>query len=166
MPQAPPEILFRLSGQVNHAWAQLDALVSAAYVSTLNIDAVEAGITLGRLDAKAKTEKLKKIFRHRKNSAMADLMASISKALEDSKGLRNAMTHGYYLALTKEGEFLWAILPEFIIDDDFSGTQMFVATGPEINDHVSRILGLCGLVLERFGPQELRPLFDLPGRVR
>ena len=41
------------------------------------------------------------------------------------------MTHGYYLAYMKSGEFLWAILPELVVDDDFSGTQMFVATGPK-----------------------------------
>ncbi len=60
----PPQELLLAIGTINYDWAQLDSFISGAYVFTLGIDPIEAGITIGRLDSRAKVEKLKKIYRH------------------------------------------------------------------------------------------------------
>jgi len=165
MPQVPPIELYTLSGMVNHAWATLDAFVSAAFIATLDIDAVEVGVTVGRLETKAKLEKLKKIYRHRRNGRMVELLTSIARVVEDNKGLRNAMTHGRYLAKTRKGEYLWSVLPEFLISEKAeTANQLYVATDAEIMAHAQLITNQCELVLNNFDVEAMNRLFGLPTR--
>ncbi|MDH3195063.1 MAG: hypothetical protein OEL78_01975 [Hyphomicrobiales bacterium] len=165
-PSPPTPALLLSIGWVNHSWAQLDAIISAVYVSTLNLDPVEAGITIGRIETRAKVEKLKKIYRHRKNKRAESIFTAISKTLDKERNLRNALTHGNYMGQTKKGEYIWIILPAFIVDDSFSGNEMFVSDDDKIMEHSKIIISLCGQLLEIFDPKEMRKLFDLPSRVR
>src|SRR5690606_18202633 len=133
-PSPNQEALF-LIGQVNHFWATLDALTAAAFVSTLGGSPVEIGVTLGRLDAIAKLQKLKPIYSYRKDKAKSAVLADIIKRLNKLKPLRNAITHGLYRGRASKGELLWSLMPEFLIGDGISSTELIVSSTDEIKAH-------------------------------
>ena len=162
----PSEQLYSAIGQINFAWSILDALVSAAFVATLGGDAVEIGVTLGRLETKAKVEKLKKIYRHRKSTSKVKALTHMAQEIEALKVLRNAITHGFYLGRSDQNEYCWSILPEFVITDESSANELFVATPQQMLDHAQRISLLATIVYQHFDKAELRKLFDVPSRVR
>jgi hypothetical protein len=151
---------------VQLAWANLDAFVSAAFVAALSGDPVEIGITLGRLETKAKLEKLKKIFRHRGNLAIVETLTEVGKEVEALRELRNAITHGFYLGYSRQAEFAWSILPEFVLNPGDAGTQLFLTTPREMIEHTQRVIALSEKVAGCFGEKELRRLFELPSHVR
>lgn len=164
-PSPGQEELF-LIGQVNHFWAALDALSAAAFVSALSGDPVEIGITLGRLDAIAKLQKLKAIYRYRRDEAKVTALTSIIGRLDKLKPLRNAITHGLYRGKASKGELLWSIMPEFLIGDDIAAFELFVSTTTEIQAHAVTVHGINTELIALFGDAELKRLLDLPSLVR
>lgn len=165
-PSIPSVVTLGQIGLVNYYWAALDALTSAAYIAALKGDAIEIGVTLGELDTIAKVQKLKKIYTYRKDAVNTLKLAALAKSLDKLKPLRNAFTHGWYLGQTQEGEICYALMPQFVIDDEFAGTGFFSATQLEISEHVQGMAHAIGVITGMFEIEELRQLFDLPSRMQ
>lgn len=144
----------------------LDAVTSAAYVAVLKGDPVEIGVTLGQLETIPKINKLQTIFKYRKDVEKAKSLRTVAKELDKLKPLRNAVTHGWYLGESQHGELLYALLPHFVVEDDFAGTSFFCVTKPDIDLHLKKLIECLGIVFHLVDPKELRKLFDLPSRSR
>jgi hypothetical protein len=54
--------------------AQLDAFISAAFFSILNIDPVDFGIVIGRTESPTNLVKMQQIFKHRRDLRKAAVM--------------------------------------------------------------------------------------------
>lgn len=153
-------------GQINYLWANLDAVVSAAIVATMGIDPVEISIILGKLDTRAKVVKLQKIFEHRKDHSKATFLRKLTKQLDERKAFRNAMTHGFYMGHSDDGQHIWALPSSALVTANFSGSEMFVATEDEMVEHSQSIATALSDTLDFFDPASLRALFDLPARTQ
>ena len=105
---APDDSVYTLLGKVNFTWAQLELISSGAYASLFKVDPIELGITIGRIETRAKIGKLHSIARHRRDKKRAATLAEIKKALSKLRSTRNAVTHGAYMGKSAQGDFFQA----------------------------------------------------------
>lgn len=161
-----PELILAL-GYVNFAWAQLDAIVAASLSVYLRMPPVDVGLLVGRVETDAKLKKLKKLALHRRDSDFAAKLARWLKTLKHHRPLRNAVTHGYFVGETSQAESIFSILPEFLVDPtEETAVGMVATTDLELYEHNKAVLNLATEIMNHFGADTLRPLFDLPARVR
>jgi hypothetical protein len=164
---APDNTILALLGSVNFTWAQLDLISSGALASLLKIDPAELGITIGRIETQAKIGKMHSIVRHRRDKKLAILLADAKKELTRLRPTRNAVTHGAYIGKSGKGELCFKLPAEFIVDDGQDTAQeLFVFTSKELEKHVMDVTKVAIILRNKFDSEEMRKLFDLPGRVR
>jgi hypothetical protein len=113
----PPDVLYAI-GQITVAWAQLDAFISAAFFSILNIDPVDFGIVIGRTESPTKLVKMQQIFKHRQELRKAAVMKKAKELIEDLRPLRNTLTHGRYIGKTARDEFCFILPAEFVMGEE------------------------------------------------
>jgi hypothetical protein len=163
----PDESIFALLGWVNFTWAQLDLIASGALASLLKLEPVELGIAFGRIETQAKIAKMHSITRHRRNKELAEILGQAKKELTRLRPMRNAVTHGAYIGKSDQGELLFRLPAEFLVDESQDTAQeLFVCTVPELKQHIVDAGQIAVILRKEFDSAEMRKLFDLPGRVR
>ena len=164
---APSVQTLALLGAINFTWAQLDLISSAAFAALLKIDPVELGITLGRVETRAKIIKMHHVARHRRDKETAKSLSEVKKELARLRPARNATTHGSYLGKTNKGELLFKIPAEFIIDDGAdTAHELYVLTISELQQHIVDTTKVATGLMSAFPRAELEKLFYLRSRVR
>lgn len=163
--ETPPQELYTSIGIINYCWAELDAMVTASLVATTGIGAIETCILMGRLDERAKVQRLSKIFSHRSDKERFEVLKNAAKVLENQKDFRNAITHGKYLGVTKKGEYLWSLFPNVTIGSTESTTELFVAEIGEFTKHATEIMSIVIALRDLFEPSALGELFAVPSYV-
>ena len=166
--QTPADaVLLSLFGSVNHAWALLDLVSSAAFGALLKIDPSELGIIIGRLETQAKINKMHLIARHRRNKKIADALAPFKKDLADLRPMRNAIIHGVYIGKTKNDELCFRLAAEFIVDDgEETAHELFVVTPSDLAGHIAEVLRITATLINLFEIDAMRKLLDLRARTR
>lgn len=163
--EVPSTETYALWGTINHAWAMLDVSISGAFCNIMNIDVVELGIVVGRLDPEAKLAKMQKILLHRKEKTKATQIGAILKTLNKLKPERNAITHGNYLGTTKRFEMCFNLTADFLVSENTpSANSMVVITVHEMMDHGKKVQAAAMKLLTDFGGKRLDELLRLPSR--
>ena len=75
------------------AWAHLDVGLTQWFGKAFGMRPFEASVAIGRMDNKAKLERLQRLHVVRKQPRLAARAKEISKAMERDVGLRNAIAH-------------------------------------------------------------------------
>jgi hypothetical protein len=152
-------------GTINYVWAQVDVASTGALCSVLDIDGVEFGIVIGKLETEAKLSKIRKILIHRNNITQADKVESLRKILEKLRPTRNAITHGSYVGSSKELERFFSLPTEFLVGDGQEcANALHVLKFSDVNDHVEGVVRVVTTLVEEFKGERLSALLSLPVR--
>jgi hypothetical protein len=134
-----PQVLVSL-GAINLAWSHIDALVSAALFSLLNVEGLELTILLGRADTQPKLDKMAQILRHRRDKERLHYVQKLKTQLDELRRDRNALTHGTYEGHTKAGEHIFFTPVDIIFDEDQgSAYTMRDFTLAQMTDHLQQL---------------------------
>jgi hypothetical protein len=164
--QAPPLEMLSLWGSVNFCWAMLDVIITGAFCTIMDMDVVELGITIGRLDQEAKLARMIKILNHRKDHERAALLKSYLSELNPMKEHRNAITHGYYIGTTARGEMCFVLMADFRVGEGQpSANKMIVLTADDCGKEGLRLHEITLDLHKRFGGKRMLELLSLPARV-
>jgi hypothetical protein len=134
----PNSIVLGLMGRVNYAWAQLDLISTAAFASLLNLDPVELGMAIGRIETQAKIEKMREISRHRGADELSAFFANIKSQLKRLRPDRNAVTHGAYMGKTHKGELCFRLPAAFIVAEGGAGVIVEMRTPDQYREFAAK----------------------------
>jgi hypothetical protein len=163
----PPPHILSLLGTINHVWAQLDAVTSASLFSLTEMDPVEFGILLGRIETQAKLRKMLRILRHRKDKKLCRLVQGFIDELDKLRSTRNTITHGYFIGMTKRDEILFTLPSDLVVTDQKeSATELVPLVPTDLIKHVSRLVKIFQDIRDNFDNEKMRRVFALPSRIR
>jgi hypothetical protein len=159
-------VLLMYLGLVTMHWSTVEAQVSAALFSKLNLDDIEFTLLLGRLEVLPKLQKLNRILVHRKEEKLATIASSISKRVENLRPDRNALTHGVYQGKSGRGEYAFIITADLLFDEGERPSKvMRVFTSETLAKHVDQVTELISEIQSAFDSPKLRKLHDGSFRV-
>jgi hypothetical protein len=139
-PGLPEPHILAILGTINLAWSHLDALVSQALFSLLEVEGVELTILLGRADTQPKLDKMAHILKHRRDKERLEHVQKLKSQLDGLRRDRNALTHGTYQGHTTQGEHIFYTPVDVIFDEDQgSAYTMRVFTFDEMLTHVKKL---------------------------
>jgi hypothetical protein len=127
-----------------------------------DIDPVEFGVLVGRIELEAKLQRIYKIFTHRKRNREAKKIKKFIKHVEKLKPQRNAIVHGYYVGLGENGmEFI--LTTDFMISDNaLTGVKRVTIDVDDLVKHNYILVELLKILVKIAKPKRLNELFSLP----
>jgi hypothetical protein len=159
---SPDATLLIYLGAINIYWAMVEAHVSAALFSLLELDDLEFTILLGRLEIVPKLKKLEQILRHRKNEEKEKFVTELIKCVDKLRPDRNAL----YQGKSNRGEYAFALMADVLFEEDSEAAKkMRVFTVDTLKDHVGETIDLLPKIHAAFDSPKMLKLYDGPFRV-
>jgi hypothetical protein len=156
---APSSELMMALGAINLIWAAVEAYVSAALFSVLEMDERDFTTLIGRSEIIPKLKKLEQILAHRGDSRTEFVKQVIARA-EDLRPDRNAVTHGVYQGKTKKREYVFLLMADLMLDKEVGSVRrMRVFTDEQLGEHLTKTLDLLEDIQRAFDLKEMRKLF-------
>jgi hypothetical protein len=166
---SPDKLILTYLGTITMAWSMVEAIVSAALFSKLNLDEIEFTLLLGRLEVLPKLQKLNQILTHLKDVEGEKLTSDIYKRVEKLRPDRNALTHGVYQGRSGRGEYAFYLTADILFEDGQPPAKtMRVFTSDTLEKHVNQVNEIFLTIQSAFDGPKLRKLqggsFRVPKR--
>jgi hypothetical protein len=161
---APPDHILQMFGGINLMWARLDALCSAYLFTLVQLEPIEFIIVVGKLDLLAKLQRIKKLFLHRKQEENSKKIGAIISILDGLKDERNAITHGFYIGMSKEDQIFITIFTDLVTHSSTeTGTRLFISTPKSLSEHGTAIAQSVDDMMKIFDRGRMQELLGMPG---